>query len=90
MKTTDHKPPEKINLLARLEELPHSVFKTLRPAILEKKVVSRVVYYNTLNGKQHNLFIYQQLSELLNCTINDVMDAEYEFSDPRKMEKQAA
>lgn len=76
-----------LNLYERLiTVLPQPEFLAVKDAVISKLKITRPAWENTIKGRTHypNLYILIALAEVMDCTLDQVCDPEFEFSSNRE------
>lgn len=68
-------------LKKRLDELPFALRNQVREAVIRRASVSPKTFLNVLNGHSGNLHVFVAFSQVLGCTIEEIMDKDHSF-DP--------
>ena len=70
----------KYQLRERLDRLPFNTRNQVRNEAIKKAQVSPRTFTNVLAEKSNNLDLLQALAVVLGCTIDDVLNPEYDFN----------
>lgn len=68
----------------RLEELPYVVYRQIAPNLIQQRKLNRRTFYRVLSGESQNLQVIMELADFLECTVDQVLDPDHFFEDPRK------
>lgn len=71
----------------RLMRLPADQIGRIENLVIKKSGCSISTYDRVINEKSHNLKVLLALAEVLNCTLNDIINPEYPFVDPQLFEQ---
>lgn len=64
----------------RLDQLPYGIRNEVRAAVLKRSGASSTTIYYVMTGKSQNLPVLKAFSEVLGCTINDLLEPSYKFN----------
>lgn len=70
------------NLKKRLMRLPADQIGKIENSVIKKSGCSVSTYARVLDEKSHNIKVLLALAEVLNCTLNDIINSEFKFTDP--------
>ena len=73
---------KRANLKARIYALPAQVIQTLAMKVISQGV-PQSTYYAVVSGKSHNLETLQSLAHVLDCTIDNLLDKNFQFDPTR-------
>lgn len=77
----------KSQLKNRLNKLPYDIRNDVRAEVIQTASVSPATFHNVLSSKSENLAVLKAMSDILDCSINDLLDSRYAF-DPSKIKLQ--
>lgn len=73
----------KWNILKRLQRLPYDQIGLIRRAVMQTINCTQSKYYRVIQEKDNDVHVLIALATVLNCKVDDIINADYEFKDPQ-------